>query len=261
MTLALIDGDEAIFKAAVIKQEELDWNAEAFVERLPTFAEARRTLDSLIDKWTADAGCDEPVIVLSPDDRKLFRRGLHHEYKAGRSDKPAHFWELVEHLRSKYPCEAIDGLEADDVMGLLSGDGRVIVSSDKDMRTVPGRLYSPKQGKGTLITPTRADWQWMYQTLMGDSTDGFKGCLGCGPKGAEEILDDATSLDGWWPLVVDAFERPKKGKYREVRQTRKDALIQAQLARILRPREHSDGYVRYRLGNETIYINVRQLAR
>lgn len=261
MTLALLDGDEAIFKACCAKGKDLDFETGGWTERPATFAEARDKLDTMLLAWRDLAESDRYSVILSPDDRKLFRRGVFADYKAGRSDKPEHFWHLVEHIRAAHPHADKPGLEADDLMGVMSGKGTVIVSSDKDMKTVPGRLVNPGKGTTSVITPARADWQWMYQTLMGDSTDGFGGCVGIGPKKAEEILDGATSLKGWWPLVLAEFEKPKSKRYADQPQTRKDAITQATLARILRPGDYHQGLIKYQIGTHTVELDAQRSAR
>ena len=272
MTIALIDGDEAVFKACCKQGSELDWDTGDSVDRPPTFAEARANLDQMIEDWTEAAGCDSHVVVLSPDDRKLFRRGVFPAYKAGRSEKPEHFWSLVEYLRAEYDCDDEDGLEADDVMGIRSNAQTVICSSDKDMKTIPGRLYNPGKDTFTVITPVRADWQWMYQTLTGDSTDGFSGCWKVGPKGAEDLLEQGTSMAAWWPLVVEAFEEatlpdptgPKGKKARRLPahpKPRAEAIQQAVLARILRPGDFDAGRIRYSIGDHTVDLDARAISR
>src|SRR3546814_8955273 len=71
---------------------------------------------------------------------------------------------------------------------------RVIVSEDKDMQTLPNvKIW--RQDKLVETTAESAENFWLYQTLMGDSTDGYKGCPGCGPKSAEAILQKAG--DPW----------------------------------------------------------------
>ncbi|QPC30495.1 hypothetical protein IS481_12015 [Caldimonas thermodepolymerans] len=262
MTLALIDGDELILKAAVIGTEEIDWDRGAVEKRGPTFKEARSTLESMLESWVEAAGADDYLVVLSPDDRKLFRRGLFPGYKAGRGEKPEHFWKLVRYVRDAHPVRSFPGLEADDTMGLLSGPGKVIVSSDKDMKTVPGPLYNPMKGTRGVISAQRADFQWMLQTLTGDPTDGFEGCIGCGTAGALAVLDKATDLAGWWPLVVERFCKPKTKRYAAFPQGESDAVLQAQLAHILRPGEFDpeSGRVTYRLGRKSITFNAYDLA-
>jgi DNA polymerase-1 len=84
------------------------------------------------------------------------------------------------------------------------------------------------------ITETQADYWHLYQTLIGDATDGYKGCPGIGPKKAERLLDDTdwtsecgqTWSQAMWVKVVEAFVSAGL--------TEADALRRARLARILR---------------------------
>jgi hypothetical protein len=93
-------------------------------------------------------------------------------------------------------------------------------------------------------------------------TDGFGGCIGCGPAGAETLLAEANSLDGWWPLVVDRFCKPKTKRYAAFPQDTRDAYLQAKLARILRPGEYDPrtGTVSYVLAGRAINFNAHDLA-
>ncbi|HDR9130820.1 TPA: hypothetical protein QDA91_001917 [Burkholderia vietnamiensis] len=263
MTVALIDGDEAIYKACVIKVEETDWEAETVTDRFPTFEEARDKYMEIIQEWVEAVDADSYRVCLSPKERGLFRRGLYRDYKSGRSEKPEAYAPLEDWVRARgaiwYP-----GLEADDVMGYLSGAGKVICSNDKDMKTVPGQLYITGKKKLVTITETRADWQWMYQTLMGDSTDGFGGCIGCGPKGAEAVLEGCRNLAEMAHNASLQYLAPKKGKYKDVTQTILDFRRMAALARILRPTDYDNetGDVRYALpGVKDIAFNAQAIAK
>ena len=118
-------------------------------------------------------------------------------------------------------------LEADDVMGILATKPEnigkcVVVSSDKDLKTVPCKLYRPMQDELLQITEAEADRYFFHQTLTGDATDGYKGCAGVGEKTAPKILGNKPT----WSLVEQAFL--KAGM------TQEQALQQARLARILR---------------------------
>jgi DNA polymerase-1 len=122
-------------------------------------------------------------------------------------------------------------------MGVLatypSKTQKIIVSQDKDMKTIPTTVWN---GKDLLhVTEDEADYNHMYQTLIGDSTDGFKGCPGVGPVKATKLLDAQhmktrlaeISLNRWlWEAV--------KATYEKAGLTEADALQQARLARILR---------------------------
>ena len=125
-----------------------------------------------------------------------------------------------------FPSIQYPRLEADDVMGILATNGTldnfVLISPDKDMAQIPCRIYDTK----TEYTQTvGAAKRLLYkQTLTGDSTDGYKGCVGIGPKRADQILDKVKDED-YWPAVVDA--------YVEAELTEADALRNFYLARIL----------------------------
>ena len=76
------------------------------------------------------------------------------------------------------------------------------------------------------ITEEEANYNFFYQTLVGDSTDNYSGCPTVGPKTADKLLSS-----GWgWDTVVATFEG--KGLSEEV------ALENARLARILRNNEY-----------------------
>ena len=125
-----------------------------------------------------------------------------------------------------FTCEP--SLEADDLLGLMSTDN-IMVSIDKDLQTVEGKHYNPDKGELYEVTADEAHYNHMFQTLCGDSTDGYKGCPSVGAKTAEKILDVPTG--DMWSEVLATYE--KKGL------TYEDALIQARIARILRGDEYN----------------------
>ena len=113
-------------------------------------------------------------------------------------------------------------LEADDAMGIYATKltGNIIVSPDKDMRQIPGKLYNLDDT--TTITPEEGARWHLIQTLAGDQTDGYSGVPGIGVKRAETLFNK----EGYsWATVVKAFQ--DKGL------TEDDALLNARLARIL----------------------------
>ena len=121
-------------------------------------------------------------------------------------------------------------LEADDTLGILATNGEcsrnIIVSVDKDMLTIPCEYYNMDKEVTETVDTKLADYMHLYQTLVGDSTDNYKGCPGVGPKKAADILKIPS-----WSRVVTAFE--KAGL------TSDDALVQARVARILRANEYN----------------------
>jgi DNA polymerase-1 len=139
--------------------------------------------------------------------------------------------ELREQVEADYKCRAFPGLEADDVMGVLATHPKtvresqpIIISQDKDMQTIPTQVW--RQGELINVTEEMADYYHMFQTLVGDTSDGYKGCPGVGKVKAEKILGSRDAMLTMWQSVVFAYE--KAGL------TEQDALTQARLARILR---------------------------
>lgn len=117
---------------------------------------------------------------------------------------------------------------------LIKGD-KCVWSFDKDFKTIPCKFAkgSP-DGKITksVIGKDAADWWFMYQTLIGDVTDGYTGCKGIGDKKARKLLGaiGEKQLSEMWKIVVDTYE--KAGL------TAEDALTNARMARILRAEDY-----------------------
>lgn len=223
-TILLIDGDQYLHRACAAVERDERWDDENHV-LYSNEVEAWEVVDGSIEKVLAHFGEKDHVVCLS--EGEVFRKKIDPSYKASRSNtrKPLCFFDLKGRLKAARKCVFFHGLEADDVMGILatkpsaSGDKKIIVAQDKDMKTIPGMLWDGY--KFYNITEEQADYFHLYQTLVGDTADGYKGCPGIGPKKAEKLLQDAA-----WPAVVDA--------YRHAGLTEADALRNARLARILR---------------------------
>lgn len=235
-TILLIDGDQYLHRGCAAVERDTRWDEENHVLS-SNAVEAWEVVDGSIKKVFDHFGTTDHVLCLS--EGEVFRKKIDPQYKANRANtrKPLCFFELKDMLKEHYKCVSFSGLEADDVMGILAtkpgGDTKIIVARDKDMKTIPGKLWDGETF--TVITEAGADYWHMYQTLVGDASDGYKGCPGIGPKKAEALLNSATVWeDGGksaityplWPIVVEAYI---KAGLTEV-----DALRNARLARILR---------------------------
>lgn len=221
------------FKAIAVSTDQIDWGDSDEIPKTINLAGALRTAESMVETWLEEVKAKKVVVCWSCRDRDLFRRHIFPAYKGERTEKPDEYWRVVEHLEGIYPSVELPYLEADDVMGILTGEKQfdnIIVSSDKDMKTIPGRLYNPHARTKKVITKASADNFWMTQTLMGDATDGYKGCPKIGAKTAEKILAQCSSLDSMWLSVVET--------YRAKELDTEYALTQARLARILRPEDY-----------------------
>lgn len=232
----LIDGDQFLFVACKAVEQEIRWDDQNHV-LWGNAVEARRNFDGMLQRIFDRFKTTEHVLCFSTDaDKPNFRLGIDSSYKGHRDDrKPMCYKALRVDVESAYRCLAMDHLEADDVMGILATKPQryspVIVSRDKDMKTIPTSIWD---GKDLVVqSEAEADRFHLYQTLVGDTADGYPGCPGIGPVKAEKLLthvlenhESPSTSALWHCAVVPAYV--KAGL------TEADALVQARLARILR---------------------------
>jgi 5'-3' exonuclease len=261
----LIDGDILAFKAAARNQKTFEFSEgddkalhlnDAGVLQLDMQAELNDLMETL--------EATDYIIFLTCPSADNWRKTVLPSYKANRD--PANNPKLLkvarEILRAYHPCIEEPTLEADDLMGIYSTDpdliegDRVIVSIDKDMKTIPGHLYNPdKDSKARYVSEAEADRFHLYQTLIGDTTDNYTGCPSVGPETAKEFL-----LNGirYTPYEHEFKRGPRKGQtetrfnkepadsawesvvsiYEKQGLTEEAALVQARVARILRAGEY-----------------------
>ena len=254
MTIALIDADIVCYREADAAERKAAKASGAF--GAPVLANVDKAIEAAIKtvkEWTSEAECDTTWLIWSPRSRRNFRKELNpDEYKAFRPPKPDCYWLVRDGLEAAFKWVEIEGLEADDVCGILhtsekTGD-TCTVSIDKDFLTIPGRHYNPNKHKWPIcLSAQEATWNWFYQTLIGDAADGYKGAPGVGPKGAtvgltppdsevshlnhriETNICDSDYLDHLWTQVTDLF----RAKISCDDEADRLALLNAQVARIL----------------------------
>lgn len=238
--LLLIDGDQFVFTAAVAIEREIRWDEDNHVLYSSpelAFANLAGMLTRIFDRFETD---DHVLTFSSPLN---FRYEVDPTYKSNRKGvrKPMCYAEVRRLCDESYTTTVVEGLEADDVMGILAtkpgNSQRIIVSQDKDMKTIPGTLWT---GVDLLqITEAEADYNHLYQTLIGDATDSVKGCPGVGPVKAEKLLETpaggfCTALSKTPLTPVQFYWTKVRAAYEKVGLTEEDAIQQARLVRILR---------------------------
>ena len=222
----LLDGDLYLYRAAAAAEQEIDWGDDIW-SLMTDLNDAKAIFMSLVEDLQENHCTDHMIVALS--DKENFRHEVYSGYKGGRKKarKPVGYVALVQWARANFRTHTEPLLEADDVLGILGtrpdlGES-IIVSDDKDLKTIPGRLYRPMTGELLEITKEQADRNFLMQALTGDVTDGYSGCPKVGAKTAEKILAGPKPQ---WSSVVRAYQ--KAGL------TEADALTQARCARILR---------------------------
>lgn len=239
MRTLLLDGDIVAYQIACRNETSIDWGDDV-VQRSTDMEAAKAQIDKQIKSYKKMLGATRIIVCLT--DSQNFRKEILPSYKSNRKGviKPALLTEIRKYLHESQEVFIRPFLEADDVMGILStmGDNkliegeRIIVSIDKDMKSVPGLLFNPHHvDRGVIeISLEQADLEHMRQTLTGDATDGYGGCPGIGKAKVDRVLTKKHPDQGHWELVVRAYEA--KGL------TEADALVQARVARICRVQDY-----------------------
>jgi len=225
MKRLLIDGDIVAYKAATSAETPINWGDGLWT--LHCYEdEVKIRIDDQINKLM-EAPVDTHLIAFT--DTTNYRKDVAPYYKLNRKKvrKPMLLQWAREYMIEKYNVEIWKGLEADDVLGILGSksERNIIWSADKDLLTIPALHWI--DGEVVQITEEEADYQFYYQTLVGDNTDNYKGCPSVGAVKAKKILEGNCT----WETVVNTFK--DQGLSEEV------ALENARLARILRDGEYN----------------------
>ena len=148
-----------------------------------------------------------------------FRMNLYTGYHANRPKMQDTLGEQVEPLRDSLkkigiPLNAIDGYEADDLLGTLSHQAKekgletIILTGDRDLlQLVNGqvKVLMPITGitKSVLMGAREVEEKYGvtpsqfidYKALVGDQSDGYPGVTGIGPKTAASLIQKYGSFE------------------------------------------------------------------
>ena len=170
----------------------------------PTFEECKIKLDSFIIDILDKCETNRYAAIITPYDTFRRKLGVTKPYKGNRKGKttPPVFHGLKAYAKQEWNFYLVEGLEADDCMGLYKQQEKelglefVICSPDKDvLKQVPGKHYN--YSKQEWITTSEDDaWHFLWmQTLAGDSVDGIPGIPGIGAAKAAKILENVKKED------------------------------------------------------------------
>ena len=231
----IIDGDILAYQIATNNEVETNWGDGLWTLHSDENS-CKQQFDAVIDDLGSNLSADDYLVALT--DKNNFRKDILPTYKSNRNAKrkPLVLKAMRQHIMDKHNGVMWKNLEADDVMGIMATEptqeDRVLVSIDKDMRTIPCNLSN--DGSTTTQIPQRlADYNFMLQVLTGDKVDGYDGIDGVGIKTAEKLIQKYTNVPllDLWKIV--------KGIYKDKGYTEKEALQQARVAHILRHGEYN----------------------
>ncbi len=187
---------------------------------------------------------------------KTYRHLLYDGYKAGRKGMPEELAQQLPVMKSLLDAFGIiraecEGLEADDIIGIMSrdadlrGDSVVIVTGDRDeLQLVNDNIIvklavtKPTGSADTVFTPEKIREKYGLEpeqlvdlkALMGDSSDNIPGVPGVGEKTAVKLLQENKTLEGVFENI-----NSQKGALRSKLENGKDsAYLSRELGRIRR---------------------------
>ena len=229
----LVDGDLIVYKITSSLEEPIDWGNDIWTLSSDLHKGKQLFLQS-IAFYLELTKSSEAIILFS--DKENFRKKIDSFYKSHRKKirKPISYAPMRKWIEETHHTVSYPNLEADDAIGLLAtGEHKnncVIVSGDKDMRTIPSWQVCIIDDQIEYVDEQLADYNFCTQTLTGDQTDGYKGCVGVGHIKASRVLLDKKDITNCWEAVIKEYVRNKYSI--------DDAYHQARLARILREGEY-----------------------
>ena len=155
------------------------------------------------------------ICVVFDPSGPVFRNELYAEYKANRDETPAElsaqYADVIAVIKALgFPLLVVNGVEADDVIGTLTKQGRerglpvLIVTSDKDMAQLVDEhvhlldtMKNRRMDRAGVIEKFGVPPERIidYLALVGDTVDNIPGIPGVGPKTAAKWLGEFGSLD------------------------------------------------------------------
>lgn len=229
----IVDGDLLAYKITSSLEEPIHWGNDLWTLH-SDLKVGKQLWEQQINFYKEYTNSKNVIVCFS--DLKNYRKDLDKGYKSYRKAirKPVCYSSLRDWIKTKYSYVQFPNLEGDDAIGLLATGvhktNNVIISGDKDMRTIPTWHVFIGDDQLELVDEVSAHRNFCTQVLTGDQADGYKGCVGVGAVKASRVLHDKKTLDDMWEAVIQEYERNK--------QTFEDAYHQAKLARILHSGEY-----------------------
>jgi DNA polymerase-1 len=247
MRTLLIDADIPIYEVAARHERSIPWpygdQGSLLWTRTADLEPAQVAFEEVVEHYMTRLAASDRISAVTIGSAN-WRKDVYPDYKSNRAGgiKPILVPILREWVSEQPSGRSVSPLEGDDVLGILAtkphkagAPDTVIVSSDKDMRCIPGLHYNPQKDEEFEVTPGQANAWHLIQALAGDRTDGYPGCPGLGMVRAEKMIPSEVSdkqvFSVWMDVIVPAYD--KAGLDEEY------ALSQARVARILRASDYN----------------------
>lgn len=206
--MLLFDGDILVYRCGFAADKD----------RNPSLEFAKYNIKSQINKVASALHDTKYKIYLTGKDNFRFETATLIPYKNSRKKarKPIYYNELREYMQVVYSAVVVNGIEADDAMGIeqcKSNGNTTIVSIDKDLDMIPGWHYNFVKQIKYEVTPLEADRNFYKQVLTGDRVDDIPGLHNVGKTKALKLLEKCNSSDEMDQIVTSTYKKAiKDGK-------------------------------------------------
>jgi len=195
---ALVDADILVYRFGFASEGD---PAEFALARLSEFLDNLSSSDGIDEVWgylTGKGNFRNEIAVTAP-------------YKGNRIlVKPYHYQLLREYMERAWGFEVIEGMEADDAIGIESyrnePDETLIVSIDKDLNMIRGHHYNFVKEERYYVTEEEAIRNFYLQILTGDKVDNIIGLAGIGPVKSKKLLVDCNNELEMYEAVLKAYD-------------------------------------------------------
>ena len=168
-------------------------------------------LESTMVELCMDLECDDYKGFLTGKGNFRVELAKTVPYKGTRpTEKPIHLQALREHLVSSWGFVVVDGIEADDAVGIeaykLHEDESIMVHIDKDLNQFRGHHYNYRKKEKYYVSEFAGWYSFYLQILTGDRIDNIEGLKGIGPAKGAKILKDCTTVEELYDAVLKAYD-------------------------------------------------------
>ena len=195
---ALVDADILVYRFGFASEGD---PAEFALARLSEF----------LDNLYIELSVDEVWGYLTGTNNFRHEIAVTAPYKGNRvMEKPYHFQLLREYMERAWGFEVIDGMEADDAIGIEAyrnePEETIIVSIDKDLNMIRGHHYNFVKEEKYFVTEEEATRNFYLQILTGDKIDNIIGLDGIGPVKSKKLLKDCNTELEMYEAVLKAYD-------------------------------------------------------
>ena len=195
---ALVDADILVYRFGFASEGD---PAEFALARLSEFLDNLNMMNGIDEVWgylTGSNNFRNEIAKTAP-------------YKGNRvMAKPYHYQLLREYMERAWGFEVIDGMEADDAIGIEAyrnePDETIIVSIDKDLNMIRGHHYNFVKEEKYFVTEEEAIRNFYLQILTGDKIDNIVGLQGIGPVKSKKMLADCNTELEMYEAVLKAYD-------------------------------------------------------